>query len=114
MLKTIIAIAIRSEKPVENEPGIFDYTYKIIKGIRAEVRQKRHTFSNADGINMQTTVSTTLSILFKNDKTDRAGRITHALYRGNLYEVSSVEQFPPRVNLILGDDSKLTLLDLGE
>lgn len=112
MAKTIVSLVIRSSKPVEVSPGVFDYTNTIIKNVRADIKQRRQTFNFGEGINIQSSLSTVISCIFKNDRTNRAMRITHVLYNGILYEVTTPEVFPPRVNLTLGQATKYKLTDL--
>lgn len=102
MVRVNIKIGVRSEKPTEVEPGIFNYTYdeKInIAGITIE-----QGFTNEDGntINPNSIIDTRLSLLMSNNINNILSRIEYVEYLGTRYKAKSLRIVRPRVEVTLG------------
>lgn len=99
MSKAPISIVFKSFEPVETEPGIFEYKYKKLDNLAADVRNKRFMFTHEKDMERQVDISLSFSVVLANDSSDRVNRISHVVYLGNVYEVESVDIYPPRVTI---------------
>lgn len=111
MGKTVLGIIFRSDE-LEIEEGVYGFVYSMINSIRADIRSKRYSFSDGQTITPQASLSISFSILLSNDKTDRVNRISHIVYKDNIYTVEGIEQFGPRVVITPG--GKIAKSDLTQ
>lgn len=113
-MKGIIDIIVRSQKEVEVEPGIFKYTYEMYKNVPANCPSElSYSHNDASSINPERELSNDFTFVFADDSTGRINRIEYVRYRGELYKVSRVIPYPPRVRLSIGNLEQRTLEELG-
>lgn len=106
-MRTIITVYIRTKKPVETYPGVYDYAYTKIEKVRATMSNLLVTLTDSSSVNLQSSSKTKMSYVLSNCNPDTAKRINYISYNGDLYEVSSSDPYPPRMSSVLGDIAKI-------
>lgn len=116
MARAIINVVLRSQFPVEVEPGIYDYKYTVLKNLKAERTNYQFGFSDNNSINVNTSSTFSFSTVIPQEKSDGelAFSIHYVEYNKVLYEVSTTTPYPPRVKIVIGGISKKKLTDIIE
>lgn len=113
MTLAIIDIVLRSLKPEEVTPGVYEYTHELIKGVPATLTKNQNTnLNNANSVNVKTKLNASFSVIFANDSTNRYERIHYLRYGDVLYDVASVTPFFTRATIDIGDVSSRSIDDL--
>lgn len=112
MAKVDISVVIKSKEPVKVVPGDFRYTHTVIPKVGAIVEKSGFAINDNQSINQEVNQNGRLSFIMSNDREDRINRISHVLYLGTLYKITSVENRKPRVHVVLGDPATETLKEL--
>lgn len=105
---------MRSINEVEKSPGVYGYEYSKIDNIVADVfNAPAYSLDDNTSINPSTRVNKQFSFVMYNDSTDRINRIFYVKdASGILYNVSSIQSYPPRVRVTIGEYAKETLEEL--
>lgn len=106
-MRTIINVYIRTKKPVETYPGVYEYAYIKKEKVRATMSNLLVTLTDSSSVNLQSSSKTKMSYVISNCNPDTAKRISYISYNGDLYEVSSSDPYPPRMSSVLGDIAKM-------
>lgn len=116
MARAIINVVLRSQFPVEVEPGVYDYKYTVLKNLKAERSNYQFGFSDNNSVNTNTSSTFSFSTVIPQEKSDGgiAFSIHYVEYNKVLYEVSTVMPYPPRVKIVIGGISKKKLTEIIE
>lgn len=112
-MRTTIDILVRNMKEVKARPGVYSYEYTRYRKVPATiVENRRYDISDSQRVNENIKSNFDFSFVFANDDTDRVNRIWYVIYKNQVYSVSKVLNYPPRVRIVL--DGIMSLDDLNE
>ena len=114
MVKGLIDVIVRSKTEEEVRPGVFKYSYEMFKNVPANLPSDlSYSNNDSDSINLQRQLSNDFTFIFANNSLDRIRRISYIRYAGDLYKVSRIVPYPPRVRVSVGDFANIDLSELG-
>lgn len=114
MVVSTIDILVRSIDTVEVRPGVYSYNYTRYKNIPVRIVENR-TFNLSDSqqINESIKHSFDFSFIFGNDDGDRISRIYYIVYKNQIFGVSKINNYPPRVRVTPDGIMGTAIEDLG-
>lgn len=112
-MRTTIDILVRGAEEVETKPGVYSYEYTRYRKVPANiVENRRYDISDSQRINENIKSNFDFSFVFANDDTDRVNRIWYLIYKNQVYSVSKILNYPPRVRIV--PDGIMSLEDLNQ
>lgn len=112
-MRTTIDILVRGIEETEVKPGVYSYEYTRYRKVPANiVENRRYDISDSQRINENIKSNFDFSFVFANDDTDRVNRIWYLIYKNQVYSVSKILNYPPRVRIV--PDGIMSLEDLNE
>lgn len=112
-MRTTIDILVRSIEETEVKPGVYSYEYTRYRKVPANiVENRRYDISDSQRINENIKSNFDFSFVFANDDTDRVSRIWYLIYKNQVYSVSKILNYPPRVRIV--PDGIMSLEDLNQ
>lgn len=112
-MRTTVDILVRSIEETEVKPGVYSYEYTRYRKVPANiVENRRYYISDSQRINENIKSNFDFSFVFANDDTDRVSRIWYLIYKNQVYSVSKILDYPPRVRIV--PDGIMSLEDLNE
>lgn len=112
-MRTTIDILVRSMEEVRVRPGVYSYEYTRYRKVPATiVENRRYDISDSQRVNENIKSNFDFSFVFANDDTDRVSRIWYVIYKNQVYSVSKVLDYSPRVRIV--PDGIMSLDDLNE
>lgn len=112
-MRTTIDILVRGIEETEVKPGVYSYEYTRYRKVPANiVENRRYDISDSQRINENIKSNFDFSFVFANDDTDRVNRIWHLIYKNQVYSVSKIINYPPRVRIV--PDGIMSLEDLNQ
>lgn len=112
-MRTTVDILVRSIEETEVKPGVYSYEYTRYRKVPANiVENKRYDISDSQRINENIKSNFDFSFVFANDDTDRVSRIWYLIYKNQVYSVSKILNYPPRVRIV--PDGIMSLEDLNQ
>ena len=112
-MRTTIDILVRSIEETEVKPGVYSYEYTRYRKVPANiVENRRYNISDSQRINENIKSNFDFSFVFANDDTDRVSRIWYLIYKNQVYSVSKILDYPPRVRIV--PDGIMSLEDLNQ
>lgn len=112
-MRTTVDILVRGIEETEVKPGVYSYEYTRYRKIPANiVENRRYDLSDSQRINENIKSNFDFSFVFANDDTDRVNRIWYLIYKNQVYSVSKILNYPPRVRIV--PDGIMSLEDLNE
>lgn len=112
-MRTTIDILVRGIEETEVKPGVYSYEYTRYRKVPANiVENKRYDISDSQRINENIKSNFDFSFVFANDDTDRVSRIWYLIYKNQVYSVSKILDYPPRVRIV--PDGIMSLEDLNQ
>lgn len=112
-MRTTVDILVRSIEETEVKPGVYSYEYTRYRKVPANiVENRRYDISDSQRINENIKSNFDFSFVFANDDTDRVRRIWYLIYKNQVYSVSKILNYPPRVRIV--PDGIMSLEDLNE
>nr|DAN53626.1 MAG TPA: hypothetical protein [Caudoviricetes sp.] len=112
-MRTTIDILVRGIEETEVKPGVYSYEYTRYRKVPANiVENRRYDISDSQRINENIKSNFDFSFVFANDDTDRVNRIWYLIYKNQVYSVSKILNYPPRVRIV--PDGIMSLDDLNE
>lgn len=112
-MRTTVDILVRGIEETEVKPGVYSYEYTRYRKVPANiVENRRYDISDSQRINENIKSNFDFSFVFANDDTDRVNRIWYLIYKNQVYSVSKILNYPPRVRIV--PDGVMSLEDLNE
>ncbi len=112
-MRTTVDILVRGIEETEVKPGVYSYEYTRYRKVPANiVENRRYDISDSQRINENIKSNFDFSFVFANDDTDRVNRIWYLIYKNQVYSVSKILNYPPRVRIV--PDGIMSLEDLNE
>ena len=112
-MRTTIDILVRGIEETEVKPGVYSYEYTRYRKVPANiVENRRYDISDSQRINENIKSNFDFSFVFANDDTDRVSRIWYLIYKNQVYSVSKILNYPPRVRIV--PDGIMSLEDLNQ
>lgn len=112
-MRATVDILVRSIEETEVRPGVYSYEYTRYRKVPASIVENRnYNISDSQRINENIKSNFEFSFVFANDDTDRVNRIWYIIYKNQVYSVSKITNYPPRVRVML--DGIMTVDDLNE
>jgi hypothetical protein len=112
-MRTTVDILVRSIEETEVKPGVYSYEYTRYRKVPANiVENRRYDISDSQRINENIKSNFDFSFVFANDDTDRVSRIWYLIYKNQVYSVSKILNYPPRVRIV--PDGIMSLEDLNQ
>lgn len=112
-MRTTVDILVRSIEETEVKPGVYSYEYTRYRKVPANiVENKRYDISDSQRINENIKSNFDFSFVFANDDTDRVSRIWYLIYKNQVYSVSKILNYTPRVRIV--PDGIMSLEDLNQ
>lgn len=112
-MRTTVDILVRGIKETEVKSGVYSYEYTRYRKVPANiVENRRYDISDSQRINENIKSNFDFSFVFANDDTDRVNRIWYLIYKNQVYSVSKILNYPPRVRIV--PDGIMSLEDLNE
>lgn len=112
-MRTTVDILVRGIEETEVKPGVYSYEYTRYRKVPANiVENRRYDISDSQRINENIKSNFDFSFVFANDDTDRVNRIWYLIYKNQVYSVSKILNYPPRVRIV--PDGIMSLDDLNE
>ena len=112
-MRTTIDILVRGIEETEVKPGVYSYEYTRYRKVPANiVENRRYDISDSQRINENIKSNFDFSFVFANDDTDRVNRIWYVIYKNQVYSVSKILNYPPRVRIV--PDGVMSLEDLNQ
>lgn len=112
-MRTTIDILVRGIEETEVKPGVYSYEYTRYRKVPANiVEDRRYDISDSQRINENIKSNFDFSFVFANDDTDRVSRIWYLIYKNQVYSVSKILNYPPRVRIV--PDGIMSLEDLNQ
>lgn len=112
-MRTTLDILVRGIEETEVKPGVYSYEYTRYRKVPANiVENRRYDISDSQRINENIKSNFDFSFIFANDDTDRVNRIWYLIYKNQVYSVSKILNYPPRVRIV--PDGIMSLEDLNE
>ena len=112
-MRTTVDILVRGIEETEVKPGVYSYEYTRYRKVPANiVENRRYDISDSQRINENIKSNFDFSFVFANDDTDRVNRIWYLIYKNQVYSVSKIINYPPRVRIV--PDGIMSLEDLNE
>ena len=112
-MRTTIDILVRSIEETKVKPGVYSYEYTRYRKVPANiVENRRYDISDSQRINENIKSNFDFSFVFANDDTDRVSRIWYLIYKNQVYSVSKILNYPPRVRIV--PDGIMSLEDLNQ
>ena len=112
-MRTTIDILVRGIEETEVKPGVYSYEYTRYRKVPANiVENRRYDISDSQRINENIKSNFDFSFVFANDDTDRVNRIWYVIYKNQVYSVSKILNYPPRVRIV--PDGVMSLEDMNQ
>ena len=112
-MRTTVDILVRGIEEIEVKSGVYSYEYTRYRKVPANiVENRRYDISDSQRINENIKSNFDFSFVFANDDTDRVNRIWYLIYKNQVYSVSKILNYPPRVRIV--PDGIMSLEDLNE
>lgn len=112
-MRTTIDILVRGIEETEVKPGVYSYEYTRYRKVPANiVENRRYDISDSQRINENIKSNFDFSFVFANDDTDRVNRIWYVIYKNQVYSVSKILNYPPRVRIV--PDGAMSLEDINK
>lgn len=112
-MRTTVDILVRSIEETKVKPGVYSYEYTQYRKVPANiVENRRYDISDSQRINENIKSNFDFSFVFANDDTDRVSRIWYLIYKNQVYSVSKILNYPPRVRIV--PDGIMSLEDLNQ
>ena len=112
-MRTTVDILVRSIEETEVKPGVYSYEYTRYRKVPANiVENRRYDISDSQRINENIKSNFDFSFVFANDDTDRVSHIWYLIYKNQVYSVSKILNYPPRVRIV--PDGIMSLEDLNQ
>lgn len=112
-MRTTVDILVRGIEETEVKPGVYSYEYTRYRKVPANiVENRRYDISDSQRINENIKSNFDFSFVFANDDTDRVSRIWYLIYKNQVYSVSKILNYPPRVRIV--PDGIMSLEDLNQ
>lgn len=112
-MRTTIDILVRGIEETEVKPGVYSYEYTRYRKVPANiVENRRYDISDSQRINENIKSNFDFSFVFANDDTDRVNRIWYIIYKNQVYSVSKILNYPPRVRIV--PDGVMSLEDMNK
>ena len=112
-MRTTVDILVRGIEETEVKPGVYSYEYTRYRKVPANtVENRRYDISDSQRINENIKYNFDFSFVFANDDTDRVSRIWYLIYKNQVYSVSKILNYPPRVRIV--PDGIMSLEDLNQ
>lgn len=112
-MRTTIDILVRGIEETEVKPGVYSYEYTRYRKVPANiVENRRYDISDSQRINENIKSNFDFSFVFANDDTDRVKRIWYVIYKNQVYSVSKILNYSPRVRIV--PDGVMSLEDVNK